>query len=292
MPGSRWAPGRPLQIAHQGGAAEAPSSTIFAFATALSSGAEMFELDVHATADGQLVVLHDATVDRCTDGSGQVDQLTADEIRRLDAARWFEPGVGVAPGRHDAVYTLRGIATGHRPPPHGFTARDFGVPTLDEVLRRFPGVPVNVDIKQTAPQTQPYEAALAEVLRRLDRTADVMVASFSDAALAEFRGLAPAVATSASPAEVLAFWTYVHEGGPAPQITYAALQVPEFFDGLLVVSDRFVDGAHEAGLAVHVWTVDDPAAMHRLLDLGVDGIVTDRPTVLRDVVEQRADATD
>ena len=289
---NRWAPDRPLLIAHQGGAAEAPSSTMFAFATAVAAGAQMFELDVHATADGHLVVLHDATVDRCTDGTGEVDRLTLDQIRRFDAAHWYEPGVGVVADRPAEVYRLRGIATGQRPPPEGFTAADFTVPTLDEVLRRFPAIPVNVDIKQTAPATKPYEEALATLLRRAGRTHDVMVASFSDEALAAFRELAPEVATSAGPSEVLAFWSYAHGHGPRPDVAYRALQVPEHFEDLLVVSEEFVAAAKEFDLAVHVWTVDEPNAMHRLLDRGVDGIVTDRPTVLADVLAARAAGTD
>jgi glycerophosphoryl diester phosphodiesterase len=286
---SRWAPAQPLCIAHQGGAAEAPSSTLFAFATAVANGAEMFELDVHATADGRLVVLHDATVDRCTDGRGRIDTLTLDQIRALDAAHWFKPGAGVVPGGPPATYPLRGIATGQRLAPKGFTADDFCVPTLEAVLERFPGIPVNIDIKQTAPETQPYEAALAEVLRRHHRTGDVMVASFSDVALEQFRGLAPEVATSAGPDEVLAFWTYANGAGPAPAAwDFQALQVPEVFGDVTVVTQRFVDAAHEAGLAVHVWTIDDVDVMHRLLRYGVDGIVTDRPSVLRAVLDRRA----
>ena len=265
---------------------------MYAFACAVAAGAEMFELDVHATADGHLVVLHDATVDRCTDGTGEVDRLTLDEIRRLDAAHWFEPGVGVVSDRPSEVYRLRGIATGHTPPPAGFAAADFTVPTLEEILLRYPAIAVNVDIKQTAPATKPYEAALGDLLRRLGRTDDVMVASFSDEALAVFRGLAPEVATSAGPSDVLAFWSYAHGHGPRPTVAYRALQVPERYEELLVVSDRFVAAAKDMGLAVHVWTVDDPESMHRLLDLGVDGIVTDRPTVLADVLAARAGATD
>jgi glycerophosphoryl diester phosphodiesterase len=280
--------GGPLVIAHQGGAAEAPSSTLYAFATARRNGAQMFELDVHATADGHLVVLHDPTVDGFTDGTGQVDQISLDAIQRLDAAHWFEPGVGVAHASPVAAYALRGIATGAREAPAGFGAADFTVPTLETVLRRFPDVLVNVDIKQTAPETTPYEAEVADVVRRTGRTHNVMVGSFSDAALAEFRRLAPEVATSAAPEEVLAFWSYVNGHAAQPdEIRYRALQVPEVFGDLTVVTDRFVAAAHEAGVAVHVWTIDDEASMHRLLDFGVDGIVTDRPSVLAAVVEDR-----
>lgn len=261
---------------------------MFALTMALRSGAEMFELDAHATADGFLVVMHDADVDRCTNGTGRIDTLSLDELRRLDAGYWFEPGVGVTAGRPPAVYKLRGVATGDVDPPDGFAPSDFTVPTLDEVLERFPDVPVNVDIKQTEPDTRPYEAQLAEVLRRTGRSSSVMVASFSDAALGQFRSLAPEVATSAGPDEVLAFYTAVDQHGRAPSdVAYQALQVPEQFGDVTVVTRAFVEAAHRAGLAVHVWTVDEPDAMHRLLDLGVDGIVTDRPSVLRSVLDAR-----
>lgn len=288
MASRRWLDRRPLHIAHQGGEVEAPSSTMFALTTAVAKGADALELDVHATADGHLVVLHDPTVDRTTEGQGSVDRLTLAQIRTLDAAYWFVPGEGVVSGGEPEAYPLRGIATGDAPPPDGFEATAFTVPTLAEVFESFPGVLVNVDIKRTAPATVAYEQALADLIAAFDRADTTMVASFSDDALRRFRAIAPRVATSASPGEVLAFWTAVHQGTrlehPPP---YEAFQVPEAYEGVRVVDEAFVRQAHDAGVAVHVWTVDDEPTMHALLDIGVDGVVTNRPQVLEAVLVAR-----
>lgn len=285
-----WLHRRPLHIAHQGGAAEAPSSTLFALATAVAAGADALELDVHATADGHLVVLHDPTVDRTTNGSGAVDSLTLADLRALDAAHWFVPGEGegVVAGRDDDAYALRGVATGEVPAPAGFTAADFTIPTLADVFERFPDTLINLDIKQTAPVTRPYEQALADLIVGYGREDSTMVASFSDEALRTFRRVAPDVATSASPAEVLTFWTAVAEGGdPRGPLPYKAFQVPVTYEGVTVVDEAFVSAAHDCGIAVHVWTIDDAPTMTALLDMGVDGVVTNRPSLLEQVLVGR-----
>lgn len=288
MPRHRWLERSPLHIAHQGGEAEAPSSTLFAMATALAKGADALELDVHATADGHLVVLHDPTVDRTTDGNGAVDALSLVQVRGLDAAHWFVAGEGVAHGQPPERYPLRGVATGQVPPPDGFAAADFAIPALADVFERFPDTLINIDIKQTAPATRPYEQTLARLIADYDRSETTMVASFSDAALAVFRGAAPAVGTSASPNEVLAFWLAVRAGDPAPAaLPYEAFQVPVTHEGVRVVDAAFVARAHAAGVAVHVWTIDDAPTMHALLDIGVDGLVTNRPQVLEPVLAER-----
>ena len=280
-----WLHRRPLNIAHQGGEAEAPSSTLYALETAVAGGADALELDVHATADGHLVVLHDPTVDRTTNGSGAVDSLTLAELRALDAAHWFVPGEGVVAGRDDADYVWRGVATGEAPPPAAFTAADFTIPTLADVFERFPATLINVDIKQTAPVTRPYEQTLADLIAAYGREDSTMVASFSDEAMLTFRRAAGGVATSASPAEVLTFWTAVQGGAaPAGDVPYEAFQVPVTYDGVTVVDAAFVARAHECGVAVHVWTIDDAPTMTALLDIGVDGVVTNRPSVLEQVL--------
>lgn len=286
-----WRARAPLHFAHQGGAAEAPSNTLYAFATALDKGATALELDVHATADGHLVVLHDDTVDRTTQGSGAVHTLMLDDVRRLDAAYRFTPAdwsAGDGP-RHP----LRGVATGRQPPPAGFAPGDFTIPLLAEVLTRFPGVPLNIDIKATAPQVPAYEQILADVLAEHGRGDETMVASFHEAALAAFAATGCAIPTSAGPVRTAEFWTAVQQGEPGiPLPEHLALQVPITYDELTVVDQSFVTAAHARDLAVHVWTVDDAPTMRWLLDLRVDGIVTDRPTVLHEVLRAAGVAPD
>jgi glycerophosphoryl diester phosphodiesterase len=270
-----WLERRVIAYAHQGGAWESPSSTRYAIRRALAAGATAIELDVHATADGELVVCHDATVDRTTAGTGTIASFTLAELRRLDFSYWFIPGADVTPDRPAADYPLRGRAP---------VDPAFGIATLREVLEEFPGVVLNLDIKQTAPVVPAYEEALARLLAEFGRTDDLMVASFLDPATDAFRSFAPQVPTSAGTMATAEFWRAVHEGGTIPDTPSAAFQVPERQGDLVVVDEAFVEAAHGSGKAVHVWTVNDPAAMERLLGLGVDGIISDLPSTLSGVL--------
>ena len=266
-----WLERRVLCYAHQGGAREGPSSTMWAMQRAVAAGADAIELDVHATADAQLVVCHDATVDRTTDGHGAISTLTLATLRSLDNAYWWVPGEVVAPGLADDAYVLRG---------HG-----LGIATLDEVLDAFPGVILNLDIKQTAPAVAPYEEAVARCLREHGRRDGVIIASFNDASTDAFRAVAPSIATSAGTLGVAAFWRAAHTGEPIDPPPYQALQVPVRTAGVTVCDEVLVGTAHRSGIAVHVWTVDDPEEMARLIELGVDGIITDVPSVAVGVIE-------
>jgi glycerophosphoryl diester phosphodiesterase len=272
-----WLERRVIAYAHQGGAWEAPSSTLFAIRRAIEAGATAIELDVHATADGELVVCHDATVDRTTDGSGPIAAHTLAELKALDNAHWFIPGADVTPGRPPDEYPYRGRAA---------VDPDFRIATLREVLEAFPGVVLNLDIKQTAPAVAPYERALAELLAEFGRHDDVIVASFLDPATDAFRAIAPEVPTSAGTLATAEFWRSVQAGTEPPPLPAVAFQVPERQGDLVVVDRRCVEAAHRAGMAVHVWTVNEAAAMERLLDLGVDGIISDLPTTLVGVLER------
>ena len=135
-----------LNIAHQGGEIEAPSDTLYAFKTAKQKGADAIETDVHLTANGRVVVLHDEAVDRTTTGSGSVEQMTLKQLKQLDAAYWFIEGEGTVhdAGRPASDFTWRGVATGERPPPEGFEPNDFRIPTLDEVLEVFADTRLNL----------------------------------------------------------------------------------------------------------------------------------------------------
>lgn len=280
---SVWLERRVIAYAHQGGAWEAPSSTMHAIEHALEAGARAIELDVHATADGELVVCHDATVDRTTAQSGTIAAHTLAELQAMDFAYWWIPGADVTPGRPEADYPLRGRAPGDAA---------FGIATLRQVLERFPSVVLNLDIKQTAPLVAPYEEALARLLAEYGRTDDVIVASFLDPATDAFRRYAPAVPTSAGTVATAEAWRAVQAGQAMPDLPAVAFQVPERQGDLVVVDQRFVAAAHEAGKAVHVWTVNDVESMERLLDLGVDGIISDVPTTLCGVLAARGVAWD
>ena len=287
-----WLERRPLNIAHQGGEIEAPSDTLYAFKTALEKGADVLEMDVHLTADNRVVVLHDETVDRTTNGSGSVENMTLAQVKALDAAHWFVPNVGTTHSRPAADYTLRGIATGEKAPPEGFTANDFTIPTLDEVLDAFPDTFINVELKPTVAQTGRLELAVANLLRAKDRTDDVIVVSFLDHLLTIFKVFAPDVHTAAATGQVGAFWASSQGPLPgAPNPLHVALQVPMVFNGIPVMSQDFVADAHRNNLAVHVWTINDAATMRQLLAWGADGIMTDRPTLLQSILDEHAAAS-
>jgi len=268
-----WLTRRVLAYAHQGGAKEAPSSTLYAIEQALSVGADAIELDVHASADGHLVVHHDPTVNRTTDGSGAIASLGLAELSRLDYAYRFVPGEGTCEGRPPEAYPLRGRFRSD--------AR-LGVTTLEAVLETFPSVLLNLDIKQSAPKVAPYEAALVKLLRDHGRSEDVIVASFGRRSTDLVHEMAPEIHLSASSWAIGAFALAVRLRRPVPGLLgrYVALQVPLRAFGRPLVTEAFVERAHEAGLAVHVWTIDDPAEMAHLVDLGVDGIMTDVPSTL------------
>ncbi|HEX7167854.1 MAG TPA: glycerophosphodiester phosphodiesterase [Acidimicrobiales bacterium] len=273
-----WLERRVLNYAHQGGAKEGPSSTMHAMRAAVDAGAKALELDVHMTSDGVLVVCHDSTVDRTTEGTGTIASLTLDEVQALDNAYWWVPGSVVDHESPDEAYVHRGKA-----------AEDtaFRIPTIVEVLEAFPSTFLNFDIKQSAPVVPPYEAKLAQVLMEHGRIDDVIVASFDDNSTDEFARHAPQIATSYGTLATADFYRAVQAGEDPPHTEHAALQVPHRFGDTVVVDERFVEAAHAHGVAVHVWTIDDEDEMEELLDLGVDGIMTDRPAALDAVLRRR-----
>lgn len=276
-----WMERRILAYAHQGGAFEAPSSTLYAIERAAELGATGIELDVHATADGVLVICHDQTVDRTTDGSGAIAALTAAELARLDNAYWFVPGAGALTGCAPEDYPYRGRAP--QDPAFGVAS----LATVLDLLDDHPGVALNLDIKTTAPVVASYEEALADLIRSRGYQERTIVASFLDVATERFRALAPDVATSAGSQAVAELWQAVHRGELPREPPYQVLQVPLRSGDLMVVDEQFVQIAHQLGLAVHVWTINDPKDMADLVDLGVDGIMTDRPSVLVDLLDRR-----
>ena len=242
----------PLVIAHRGGMALWPENTLYAFEQAASLGADVMETDVRATADAVLVLLHDATVNRTTDGTGAVAASTLAELERLDAgARWSPDGGRTFPYRNQ-----------------GLT-----VPTLTEAFAALPRMRFNLEIKDPG-----LAAPLCQALREHGKVQQVMVASFHGDALAEFRRLCPEVATSASAAEARNFYLAATTSlDNAYRPTMQALQVPEYMGGIRVLSPAFVRAARRLNLQVHAWTINETEAMRRILALGVDGIITDYP---------------
>ena len=285
---------RPLNIAHQGGEDEFPSNTMYAFRKAVRFGADMLELDVGVTKDGKVIVMHDTTVDGKTNGSGTVASKTLHQIRRLDAAYWFAPGrVDHYSHEHPRrAYRFRGIATGRRRAPKGFSAADFRVPTLLQVLKAFPRVPINIEVKgrTRAEETAEYvrnAEALARVLKSTTRR-DLIVVSFRQEAVDRFHELLPRI--DLAPGIAGASNWLLAGGSPGPGVV--AFQLPITFDvgGTLleVTTAENVARAHREGYAWHNWFAGDdrdaPRTWRRLVAMCVDGIMTSRPRALEPVL--------
>ncbi|MFE4373472.1 glycerophosphodiester phosphodiesterase [Streptomyces sp. NPDC056835] len=237
----------PIPFAHRGGAADGLENTAAAFRRAAGLGYRYFETDVHATADGRLVAFHDSTLDRVTDARGRIADLSWKDVSRARVA-------GTEP-----------------------------LPLFEELLEEFPDARWNVDIKAA-----PAQLPLVELIRGTDSWDRVCVGSFSEARVAGAARLAgPRLATSYGVRGVLGLRLRSY-GIPAPVRPGAVCaQVPESQNGVRVVDERFVRTAHARGLQVHVWTVNDPDRMEALLDLGVDGIMTDQLETLRTVLTAR-----
>lgn len=259
-PGSPYFAGAPLLIAHRGGAALAPENTLVAFERAVDWWrADILELDVQPTRDGEVVVFHDFTVDRTTDGSGPIADLSFDEVRRLDAGYRFTPDGGTT---------------------YPFRDKDVRVPTLDEVLRAFPGVRVNIELKDGRVQDRVWS-----VIRDTNAVDRVLVAAEDSRNRARFADRP--VPVSAGKKELMLFNAQLRLGTVILPPRVDALQVPLLWEGREVVTPGLVAAAHRLNLPVHVWTVDTLSDMNRLLDLGVDGIISDRPDRLARVLHDR-----
>ena len=245
-------PSRPRRVfAHRGGAALAPENTIDAFERGLAAGADGLECDVHLSADNVPVVIHDDLLQRTTDATGPVSRFGADELARVDAGYHFASGAQ-----------------------HPWRGRGVRVPRLAEVLQCFRGVPIVIELKENSTR---LAGAVVETLRAADAVDRVCVGSFYWRVLRAVRHLEPAIATGACREETrwAVYRTKVRL--PIGRGVYSAFQVPEMSGNTRVISPRFVKAAHAAGKVVEAWTVNEPADMRRLLEWGVNDLITDRP---------------
>lgn len=251
----------PLVIAHQGGDGVWPGNTLYAFEHAAALGVDVIETDLRQTRDGVLVISHDERVDRISNGTGRVPDLTYAELQALDAAYDWSPDGG-------QTFPYRG--------------QGISYTSLAAVFQALPALRFNIDMKQTDP---PIAEAFCQLIRQAGMQSRVLAASFDHATLRDFRQRCPEVTTSADETETrnFVFLNFAFLGrwfSPA----FHAFQVPVASGGLPVVTPAFVAAAHERRVRVDVWTIDDAAEMERLLALGVDGIISDRPDVLLSVV--------
>lgn len=250
----------PIALAHRGGAKDAPENTTAAFDSAIAAGFTYLELDIHLSSDGVLMVIHDARLDRTTDMQGDVRDFTARELETADAGYW---------------YTTNGKQS------FPFRGHGVGIPRLEDLLNRYPDIHFNID-----PKSDEGVAPLIDVLERTHAWDRVGIACGSHKRIEAVRQLAgERVPTAMSPREVLLALAAARRGELAlPRQGADYIQMPLYHHS---ITARFVRQAHRAGLRVHAWTIDDPAAMEYLFDIGCDGIMTNDPELLRRVMERR-----
>lgn len=267
-----------LAIAHAGGDQTAPHSTLFAYGEAVAAGVDVLELDVLTTADGVVVVQHDLTVDATTNSTGFVADLTYEELDQLDNAYWFSPACWPCRDLPDADYLWRGVRTGDKEPPNGYSADDFSVATLREVAERFPALPLDIEIKGEGDQARAVAEALAVELADLGRLDSTVVVSFDDGVVDRFHELAPTVDVSPG-LDRLTEWVLL---GTELEDHFRIVQIPPFAQGLEVATAERIATAQEQGLEVWVWPDDaasqeNEAFYRELIARGADGVIAGRP---------------
>jgi glycerophosphoryl diester phosphodiesterase len=246
----------PTILGHRGAAGSAPENTLESFEQALKLGAHIIETDLHATRDGVPVLIHDDRVDRVCDGRARVEELPLDALQQLDAAYHFTQDAGTS-------FPMRG--------------RGIHVPSLSEAFEAFPAARFNVEIKAEQEGLIPR---VLELISRHARESLTLLTAGDDTIMASLRAAltdrTPAPAVGACTGDVLAV-VQSAVTGEAPPAGPMALQIPADFGGRPLVTESLIAHAHEHGIAIHVWTINEPQEMQRLLDLGVDGLVTDHP---------------
>jgi glycerophosphoryl diester phosphodiesterase len=287
-----WLHDKVLNMAHQGGEDELPSNTMYAFRKAIRLGADTLELDVSPTKDGTLVVMHDWQVDRTTNGTGYLTDLTLAQVRKLDAAYNFVPGRNAVSGLPAKRYPFRGVRTGAKKPPKGFSRNDFRVPTLAEVLKAFPHTPINIEIKgrDDDPAQFLHNADLLAAMLKHTHRKDLIVVSFNQDAVDRFHAQVPHVDVAPGINGIAAFLL----AGASPGPGTVALQIPITFETegqtLHIANSSTVWQMHRAGYAAHIWLSNDEEntrVYDELLDMCVDGIMAAKPKLLERRLRQR-----
>ena len=250
-----------LVIAHQGGDGLWPGNTLYAFQQAVNMGVDVIETDIRQTKDGILVVSHDDNVDGKSNGSGLIADLTYAELKELDAGyAWSNDG---------------GIT---------FPYRDKGITysSLEEVFQTFPATRFNIDMKQVKP---PIYHSLCNLIQKYHKEDTVVAASFTHTNMTEFRKICPMVTTAGDETETQIFvvMNYAYLGRLFSP-NFNVFQVPTESSGIVILNPRFIETSHERNLRVDAWTINDPDEMTRLINMGVDGIITDRPDLLMAVL--------
>ncbi|MFJ5758654.1 glycerophosphodiester phosphodiesterase [Neobacillus sp. NPDC093182] len=260
---------RPLVIAHQGGELLAPSNTMASFENAANMRVDVLETDIHITKDGHLVTIHDPSVDRTTNGKGNVADLTLAELQALDAGYHFK--------NLDGSYSFRG--------------KGVYIPTVEELFQRFDDMKIEIEIKDDNPPERIEEIAskLWKLIEKYQMEEKIIIGSFDQKILQTFEKYAKGrVAITAGRQEVksfVVFHKFFLRNLYVPKVD--AFQIPVEDSGFDLTDQRLIDGAHRLGMKIHYWTIDDPKTMEKLIDAGADGILTNRPDLLLKLLEEK-----
>lgn len=274
--------GRPVVLAHAGGENAHPHSTPYAYAESVAAGVDVLDVDVRLTGDGVLVVHHDEDVERTTDGTGNVADMTFDELHALDAAYWFTEDCSACTDQPADAYVLRGVRTGEVDPPEGYEPDDFAIQRFEDLVERYPDHVLNIEIKGPYPDNVDAAEELARILAEHDREDAAIVTAFDDELAEAFHQMAPDVAITPG---LDAMTQYVLAGQALPP-GRTIVQIPPEYEGIEVLTPDLVRRAHEDGLVLWIWPNEreweNEGGYTKLLDLGVDGInAADPPTAVQ-----------
>lgn len=263
---------RPIVLAHAGGENQHPHSTPYAFAESAKAGVDMLDFDVQLSKDGVLVVQHDDSVNRTTNGTGQIADMTYDQLAALDNAYWFTADC-TCTGQPAAAYTLRGMRTGDKPSLSGYRPDDFIIPRFVDIVEAYPDLPLNIEIKGSGESAVAAAQELANILTVHDALDRAVVASFDDSIVQAFHAMAPSVEISPGLAASTAF---ILDGTPLP-LNMRILQLPVEFQGIAVLTEATISASHAAGYVIWVWPDnrerwENQLGYDELLRMGMDGL--------------------
>ena len=268
--------GRPIVLAHNGGEAAFPGGTMYAFGESMKAGVDALDLNVQLTSDGVLAVQHNLDVDRTTEGTGRIVDLTFDEIHALDNAYYQTDDCGVCADQPAESYVFRGIRTGDIAPPEGYTSDDFAIPSLQELLDTYPDIPLSIEIKDNGDRARAIADALITMLRGYDRLETVVIASFEDAIVEYVHSLAPEVDVTSLSTSVF----HLLEGRPMQPYT-RVVQPSARFEERPVFTAEALAADHDAGYVVWLWPneriFENAESYTVFVTMGIDGINADFP---------------
>ena len=282
---------RPIVLAHTGGEDNFPASTLFSYGESVKAGVDMLDLNVQLTKDGVLLVQHDDAVDRNTDSTGKVADLTFDEISKLDGAYWFATDCADCHDKADADYLYRGMRTGDKEPPAGYTPDDFALPSFRQLVEKFPTIPLNIEIKGEGDVAKRAADVLKKELDELGRNEASVVASFQDDIVSYFHQIAPDVEVSPG---LNVLTSYVLDHTPVPD-GMRILQLPPEYSGLTVITPQLMVDAAKAGYPIWIWPnkreLENLASYRDFLAEGIAGLNINFPAQGVQAVQEYVAAT-